>query len=233
MTCSVAVCLHSSATAMVYTPGTSGVAIGARQASARDDWAATTTKNVIGVPIFLPNMAHRRTAAVMVLRKAVRLPLGRLARGEPASKVTQSQRIIENCRSVEVMNSMNTMGQVGTGQPVILMTAPYAAGWKVDKVLGMAYGITVRSRGLGGNIVAGLRTLGGGEIKEYTQLAHQARQEALDRLAESAKAMGANAVISVDFDSTELATSMTEIIAFGTAVVVSPVSGSQEFVRLS
>ena len=122
---------------------------------------------------------------------------------------------------------------MSSSQSVILMTTPYAAGWKVDKVLGTAYGITVRSRGLGGNIVAGLRTLGGGEIKEYTQLAHQARQEALDRLADSAKAMGANAVLSVNFDSTELATSMTEIIAFGTAVVVSPVSGSQEFVRLS
>ena len=128
---------------------------------------------------------------------------------------------------------MNSMGQMGSGQQVLLLTAPYAPGWKVDRVLGTAYGITVRSRGLGGNIVAGLRTIGGGEIKEYTQLAHQARQEALDRLAESARNMGANAVLSVNFDSTEMAQSMTEIIAFGTAVVVSPVSGDQQFVRLS
>jgi len=125
------------------------------------------------------------------------------------------------------------MGQTGSSQQVLLLTAPYAPGWKVDRVLGTAYGITVRSRGLGGNIVAGLRTIGGGEIKEYTQLAHQARQEALDRLAESARSMGANAVLSVNFDSTEMAQSMTEIIAFGTAVVISPVSGNQEFVRLS
>lgn len=126
----------------------------------------------------------------------------------------------------------NTVGS-GSGQQVVLATAPFVPGYKIDKVIGLTYGITVRSRGIGGNIVAGLRTIGGGEIKEYTQLAHQARQEALDRLGEHAKTMGANAVVSVNFDSTEMATSMTEIIAFGTAVVVSPVSGAQEQVRLT
>jgi uncharacterized protein YbjQ (UPF0145 family) len=122
---------------------------------------------------------------------------------------------------------------MSSNQGIILLTANYAAGYKVDKILGMTYGITVRSRGLGGNIVAGLRTIGGGEIKEYTQLAHQARQEALDRLSEHAKGLGANAVLSVSFDSTEMATNMTEIIAFGTAVVISPASGDQQLVKLS
>lgn len=120
-----------------------------------------------------------------------------------------------------------------SGSPILLLTANYAPGYKVDKLLGLTYGLTVRSRGLGGNIVAGLRTLEGGEIKEYTQLAHQARQEALDRLSDHAKGLGANAVLSVSFDSTEMAANMTEIIAFGTAVVVSPVSGDQQFVKLS
>ncbi|MDG6914421.1 MAG: heavy metal-binding domain-containing protein [Nitrososphaerota archaeon] len=120
-----------------------------------------------------------------------------------------------------------------SGSPILLLTANYAPGYEVDKLLGLTYGLTVRSRGLGGNIVAGLRTLGGGEIKEYTQLAHQARQEALDRLSEHARGLGANAVLSVSFDSTEIAANMTEIIAFGTAVVVSPVSGERQFVKLS
>jgi len=115
----------------------------------------------------------------------------------------------------------------------MLLTSNYVSGYKIDKVLGMTYGITVRSRGIGGNFVAGLRTLKGGEIKEYTSLAQLARQEALDRLADAAAAMGANAVISVNFDSTELAQSMDEIIAFGTAVVVSPLSGEQQSVRLA
>jgi uncharacterized protein YbjQ (UPF0145 family) len=126
-----------------------------------------------------------------------------------------------------------TSGATGSAQPVLLLTANYAAGYRVDKVIGMTYGITVRSRGLGGNIVAGLRTIGGGEIREYTELAHQARQQALDRLAEHAKSLGANAVLSVMFDSTEMAGSMEEIIAFGTAVVVSPTSGEQQMVKLS
>jgi uncharacterized protein YbjQ (UPF0145 family) len=131
------------------------------------------------------------------------------------------------------MQQINNSGAGSPGQSILLVTANYASGYKVDKVIGVTYGITVRSRGLGGNIVAGLRTIGGGEIKEYTQLAHQARQEALDRLSEHAKGLGANAVLSVMFDSTEMATNMTEIIAFGTAVVVSPASGDQQMVRLS
>lgn len=81
--------------------------------------------------------------------------------------------------------------------------------------------------------MAGLRSLAGGEIKEYTEMAHQARQQALDRLAEHAQGLGANAVISVMFDSTEIGNTMDEIIAFGTAVVISPAPDGQQLVRLS
>jgi uncharacterized protein YbjQ (UPF0145 family) len=115
----------------------------------------------------------------------------------------------------------------------MLLTSNYAPGYRIDKVLGLVYGITVRSRGLGGNIMAGLRTIKGGEIAEYTEMAQQARQQALDRLADHAKGMGANAVVSVMFDSTEIGNTMDEIIAFGTAVVISPVTGTQELVKLS
>ena len=116
---------------------------------------------------------------------------------------------------------------------ILLLTANYAPGYKIDKVIGLVYGLTVRSRGLGGNIVAGLRTLAGGEIKEYTQMALQARQQALDRLSEQATSLGANAVVSVMFDSTEIGSTMDEIIAFGTAVVISPVTAEQQLVKLS
>lgn len=115
----------------------------------------------------------------------------------------------------------------------VLLTANYYSGYKIDKVIGLTFGITVRSRGIGGNLVAGLRTLKGGEINEYTSLAQQARQEALDRLADHAGQLGANAVINVGFDSTEIAQSMTEIIAFGTAVVVSPLTEGAQSVKLS
>src|SRR5215831_12027903 len=115
----------------------------------------------------------------------------------------------------------------------MVLTSNHAPGYKIDKVLGLVYGITVRSRGIGGNIMAGLRSIAGGEINEYTEMAQQARQQALDRLAEHARGLGANAVVSVMFDSTEIGTTMDEIIAFGTAVVVSAVSGPQELVRLT
>jgi uncharacterized protein YbjQ (UPF0145 family) len=124
------------------------------------------------------------------------------------------------------------MGAASSPQ-VLLLTANYASGYRIDRVIGMVYGITVRSRGIGGNIVAGLRTIAGGEIREYTELAQQARQEALDRLAAHAKELGANAVLSIMFDSTEMAQSMSEIIAFGTAVVVSPTSAEPQLVKLS
>jgi uncharacterized protein YbjQ (UPF0145 family) len=119
-----------------------------------------------------------------------------------------------------------------TSRP-ILLTANYVSGYKVDRVLGLVYGITVRSRGIGGNIMAGLRTLKGGEINEYTEMALQARQQALDRLMDQAGKIGANAVISVMFDSTEIGNTMDEIIAFGTAVVVTPLTDSPQFVKLS
>ena len=132
---------------------------------------------------------------------------------------------------------MATGGATATGDwgLPMLFTSNYVPGYKIDRVLGLTYGITVRSRGLGGNIIAGLRTIGGGEIKEYTELAHQARQQALDRLQEHAQSMGANAVVSVMFDSTEVGNTMDEIIAFGTAVVISQMAGEaqQQFVKLS
>ncbi len=117
--------------------------------------------------------------------------------------------------------------------PIPLVTTNHMPGYKIVKVLGLTYGITVRSRGIGGNLVAGLRSLKGGEINEYTQMAQQARQQALDRLGEHAAGLGANAVISVMFDSTEIGNTMDEIIAFGTAVVVSPADGPQQLVKLS
>jgi uncharacterized protein YbjQ (UPF0145 family) len=69
-------------------------------------------------------------------------------------------------------------------------------------------------------MVAGLRTIFGGEIHEYTELLNQSRQQALSRLKENARSLGANAIIGVDFDSSEIGQTMTEVLAMGTAVVV-------------
>jgi uncharacterized protein YbjQ (UPF0145 family) len=105
---------------------------------------------------------------------------------------------------------------------MIVTTTPYIAGYKVTEVRGQVFGLVVRSRGLGGNIVAGLRSLVGGEIHEYTQLLEDTRRQALDRMVQNATLMGANAVISMRFDSSEIGTTMSEIVAYGTAVIVAP-----------
>jgi uncharacterized protein YbjQ (UPF0145 family) len=106
--------------------------------------------------------------------------------------------------------------------PVIVATTPYLAGHRVTEVKGHVFGLVVRSRGLGGNITAGLRSLIGGEIREYTELLEDTRRQAIDRMIQNATLMGANAVISFRFDSSELANTMSEIVAYGTAVVVAP-----------
>ncbi len=114
----------------------------------------------------------------------------------------------------------------------MVVSTNYISGYRIKDIPGFTYGLVVRSRGLGGNIVASLRTIFGGEIKEYTELLNEARQNALDRLIEHAKSMGANAVINVRFDSSEIGANMSEIIAYGTAVVIEKDDGEAQAVRL-
>lgn len=103
---------------------------------------------------------------------------------------------------------------------MIVVTTESIHGHEVERVIGQVFGVVVRSRGIGGNITAALRSLAGGEIKEYTEMLEDARKNAIDRLVQNAHAMGANAIIMMRFDSSEVGQSMSEIVAYGTAVVV-------------
>jgi uncharacterized protein YbjQ (UPF0145 family) len=103
---------------------------------------------------------------------------------------------------------------------MIVVTTPYVSGHRVTETKGMVFGLVVRSRGLGGNIMASLRSLGGGEIHEYTSMLEDTRRQALDRLVQNATLAGANAILSMRFDSSELANTMSEIVAYGTAVII-------------
>jgi uncharacterized protein YbjQ (UPF0145 family) len=114
---------------------------------------------------------------------------------------------------------------------VIVSTAPFIAGHRVVETKGQTFGLVVRSRGFSGNLIAGLRSLAGGEIHEYTQLLEDTRRQALDRLVQNATLMGANAVISMRFDSSELAGTMSEIVAYGTAVVVEPDAAAKQTIE--
>ena len=115
---------------------------------------------------------------------------------------------------------------------LFIVTTPFVSGYRVTRVIGATFGLVVRSRGLGQNIWAFFRAWGGGEIKVYTKLLEQVRHQALERLAEHAKSLGANAVISVGFDTSEMGSAMTEVLAYGTAVVVEPDSGPVQPVAL-
>src|ERR1700690_2402083 len=103
---------------------------------------------------------------------------------------------------------------------MIIATTENIAGYRVVETNGTIFGVVVRSRGLGGNIMAGLRSLGGGEITEYTQMLEDARRHAMDRLVQNAQAIGANAILMMRFDSSELGQTMSEVAAYGTAAVV-------------
>jgi len=105
---------------------------------------------------------------------------------------------------------------------MLIVTTEHVADYRVARTLGQVFGVVVRSRGIGGNIMAGLRSLVGGEIKEYTELLEEARRHAIDRMVKNAAAMGANGIVMMRFDSSEIGQTMSEIVAYGTAVVLEP-----------
>ena len=105
---------------------------------------------------------------------------------------------------------------------MLVSTMPYVTGWRVVEVKGHVFGLVVRSRGIGGNVMAGLRSLGGGEIHEYTSLLEDTRRQAIDRLVMNAQLMGADAVVMMRFDSGSIGQTMNEVVAYGTAVKLAP-----------
>ena len=105
---------------------------------------------------------------------------------------------------------------------MLVVTTENVAGHRVVEAKGQCFGVVVRSRGLGGNVMAGLRSVIGGEIHAYTPLLEETRRPAVDRLVENATVMGANAVVMMRFDSSEIGQTMSEIVAYGTAAVIEP-----------
>jgi len=107
---------------------------------------------------------------------------------------------------------------------IMVTTTEYLPGYRVKKVLGMVSGSVVRARHLGRDILASLRNIVGGEIKEYTELLARSREEAVKRMVEKAKGLGANAVIGVRFTTSAIMSGAAEVVAYGTAVIVEPES---------
>jgi len=101
-------------------------------------------------------------------------------------------------------------------------TAFSISGYRIVKELGIVRGLTVRTRGIGGRFQAGVSAIVGGKVDAFIDMCEQARSEALQHMIDHARAMGANAVIGMRYDTTEIAEGMDEVLAYGTAVVVGP-----------
>jgi uncharacterized protein YbjQ (UPF0145 family) len=105
-------------------------------------------------------------------------------------------------------------------QQVLAVTSPEIPGKRVVRTLGLVAGNTIRARHVGKDIMAGLRNLVGGEVTEYAKLLSESREQALDRMIAKAEALGANAVISLQFQTSVIMGGAAEMMAYGTAVVV-------------
>ena len=101
---------------------------------------------------------------------------------------------------------------------MLITTTENVSGFEVTEVLGATFGVVVRARGIGGDIMASLKGLVGGEVKQYTQMIEDARRQAIDRMVQNAHAMGADAIVMMRFDSGDIGSNMSEIVAYGTAV---------------
>ena len=106
------------------------------------------------------------------------------------------------------------------GATMIVTTTNDVAGYRITRHLGVVRGLTVRSRSVIGNIGAGIQSLFGGNISIYTNLAEKAREEAYELMVQHAAQLGANAVIAMRYDANEITDGITEVLAYGTAVVV-------------
>lgn len=124
---------------------------------------------------------------------------------------------------------MTNLDDFGGGQhttDVLVVTTNEIPGYRVDRVIGEIFGLTVRSRNLGSQLGAGLKSLAGGELRGLTKTLVQSRNQAMDRLIEQARSRGANAVLAMRFDVTEAGGNGTEICAYGTAAVISSTSSA-------
>lgn len=101
-------------------------------------------------------------------------------------------------------------------------TALGMPGMIIERDLGLTFGLVVRSMGIAKSLGAGLTALRQGEVPQYTSLLEDSRRHAIDRMIENARLLGANAIVAMRFDSSEISQQLTEIVAYGTAVIVRP-----------
>lgn len=109
-----------------------------------------------------------------------------------------------------------------TGADVVIVTTPSVPGYKVERVIGIVSGLSARTRGLGGKLVAGIQSMFGGEVSVFTSEIEKARLEAIERLKSKARELGANAVLNLDIETSEVFEGLVLISATGTAAIIKP-----------
>ena len=111
-----------------------------------------------------------------------------------------------------------------TKSELMVVTISTIPGYEVVKALGIVHGLTVRTRGVGGKIIAGIEGMFGGEVTSYSSEAEKARKESMERLIEHAKSVGANAIVRTDFETSDILNGTATIFsAYGTAVIMRPI----------
>jgi len=167
--------------------------------------------------------------------------VGKLGREEAERRIEEIRRSLERrigwtvSREDAILTLMDEIGKKERKaeeerilkdllEKFIVVTTPTVPGYEIVKIIGPVYGLTVRSRGLGGRVAASLETLVGGEITSYVEECKKARDESLVRLIRNAEEYGANAIIGVDFETSDILTGIATLFsAYGTAVVVKPI----------
>jgi uncharacterized protein YbjQ (UPF0145 family) len=120
----------------------------------------------------------------------------------------------------EVSSIQGGKGKIQGGRKMIVVTTEQIEGKRITETLGLVRGSTIRARHMGRDIMAGLRNIVGGEVKEYTVMLAQAREEAMQRMIEQAEKMGANAIIGTRFVTSMVMSGAAEMVAYGTAAKV-------------
>jgi len=110
---------------------------------------------------------------------------------------------------------------------MLIVTSNEIPGYRIDAVFGEVMGLTVRSRNIGAQFTASFRSLGGGELPEMTKALYDSRQEVMARMVQEAETKGANAIVAMRFDTSEMGQNWTEVCAYGTAVYAIPLAEGQ------
>jgi uncharacterized protein YbjQ (UPF0145 family) len=148
-------------------------------------------------------------------------PLGGLARSLEVPDARPREGEVPSARGHRPAGGRPPPAVLEEGVALIISTMNDLPGYEIDEVCGEVFGLTVRSRHVGSQVGASLKSLVGGELKGMTKMLAEGREHATERVVEEAEAQGANAIIAFRFDTSELGSTWTEICAYGTAVKAS------------